>query len=256
MMSCATCYLWMVVACSDLLLGLRAQPKNASVRIYFGNGCFWARQHMFVLDFEQKILGRKNDNVSAIAGYAGSKATGPRGSACYHNPQNFSDYGSLGHAEAVEVDIPLNFLDRAFALYFGSFIEFDKDKWVRPDIYDQGAEYRSLVGVPGGMSNAQVLAALRRANVNNMTLQTGYGSDPDTFSTNNVFVMDSLQFHFIQAELCLQFHDDQVVKYPESYHRLLQDSQKTGRLASTTCPPNFVCNSTSRSSLKDATILI
>ena len=63
----------------------------------------------------------------------------------------------------------------------------DKGVWVRPDYYDQGGgEYRSLVGIPGGMNNTQVLTAMRNANVHNLTLRAGHASDSDTFSRSTV----------------------------------------------------------------------
>jgi hypothetical protein len=234
------CIFTLLVSCGAL-----QKLDNASVHMYLGNGCFFARQHLFVHDFEQKSLGRKSEQVSAIAGYAGSTRLGPKGTACYHNPQNFSDYGSLGHAEVVELVVPLSSLDEVFATYFDSFIEVDEGVWARPDVYDQGPEYRSLIGVPGGYGNSQILAAIHRANLHNMTVQPGRGSDPDNFARNSIFLMDSTQFPFVQAELCLQFHDDTEVKYPDSYHRLVGDLENNGRLVSTSCPPNFLCNSTS-----------
>jgi peptide methionine sulfoxide reductase MsrA len=234
---------WQAMAASSISTTLSG---NGSVQLYFGNGCFFARQNLFIDQFEQKVLGRKNDQLTSIAGYAGSTRIGPDGSACYHNPQNFSDYGALGHAEVVELHVPIDSLAHAFSIYFGSFIEVDTGTWARPDYYDQGAEYRSLVGVPGGFANSKVLKAMRDANVHNLTLQVGRGSDPDTFSTNTVFVMDTSDFPFIQAELCLQFHDDSIAKYPATYHSLAQDLEANGRLKPSRCPANYICNSTTR----------
>lgn len=230
--------------------------ESTSVRVYFGNGCFFAHQNLFIEGFERKVLNRTDANLSAIAGYAGSPKTGPRGAACYHNPSNFSDYGRLGHAEAVEVEVPFKSLDAAFAVYFDSFVQVDKGLWSRFDFYDQGAEYRSLLGVPGGIKNDAVMEAVRRSNVHNLTLLPGQGSDPDTFFTNTVFVMDSLQYPFIQAELCLQFHDDSQAKYGDSYHALRKGFERSGRVVSTVCPPNNICNSTKGSFLEALTVMI
>jgi hypothetical protein len=232
------------------------QSDNASIRLYFGNGCFFAHQHLLVQDFEQKVLGRGADAVTAINGYAGSTQTGANGTACYHNQQNFSDYGVLGDAEVVEVDVPLASLDKAFAVYFGSFLELQPGMWARPDVFDMGAQYRALVGVPGGLANARVLEAMQRANVHNMTLQAGQGSDPDTLVNNNVYVMDTTKFSFIQAELCLQFHDDVQTPYPPSYHELSDTLGKNGRLLPTQCPPNFICSSSLVAAQPDYAILV
>jgi peptide methionine sulfoxide reductase MsrA len=243
-----------IVQCNSSALSA-AESARASISMYFGNGCFFARQNLFVNHFERKVLGRDDGQLSSIAGYAGSMKTGPHGAACYHNPRNFSDYGTLGHAEAVEIEVPLVSLDEVFAIYFDSFIQLEKGSWVRPDMYDQGAEYRSLIGVPGGLTNTRVLAAMHRANVHNMTLRPGQGSDPDTFLSNTVLVMDTARFPFIQAELCLQFHDDTNVKYPLSYHRYAGYLQKEGRLRASSCPSNFICNSIRSATQSDAIMI-
>jgi len=226
----------------SLTIEASSLPGDSCVRLYFGSGCFFARQHLFVSEFEQTSLGRKDADLTAIAGYAGSTKTGPNGAACYHNSQNFSDYDVLGHAEAVEVDVPVSSLESAFSTYFGAFIPAGQGKWIRPDYYDMGAQYRSLVGIPGGIGNEPVMKAMRAANVRNLSLQLGHGSDPDTLSTNTVYIMDSKQFGFIQAEVCLQFNDDSNAKYPDSYHQLLEGFQTRGRVLKTGCPDNFICS--------------
>jgi len=222
-----------------------------TVRIYLGNGCFWARQYLFVARLEQAALKRQSAEITALAGYAGSTRTGVDSSACYHNAANFSDYDLLGRAEVVQVDVPGEALDDAFSTFFSSFIELSKGIWERPDVFDVGAEYRSLVGIPGGLQNVQAMSALRRANLHNMTLHEGRGSDTDTLGTNSVFIMDSDKFPFIQAELCLQFHDDQVVKYPASYHAVKDVLEKDARIVRTNCPGNYVCNSTAARSASE-----
>lgn len=233
-----------------------ALADNTSVSLYFGSGCFFARQHLFISEFEQKSLGREDADLTAIAGYAGSTQTGPKDSACYHNSQNFSDYGVLGDAEVVKVEVPLSALESAFAVYFGAFVEMDGGKWARPDYYDEGAEYRSLIGVPDGVGNKQVMQAMRKANAPNLTLQQGHGSDPDTLVTNTVYVMDSKKFAFIQAERCLQFRDDSIAKYPESYHQLIKGFETRGRVLKTTCPANYICGSTAKLSVEVSSIVV
>jgi peptide methionine sulfoxide reductase MsrA len=212
----------------------------SSVTRYFGNGCYWARQNLFVESFEQALLARSADEITSVAGYAGSTRTGD-GLLCYHNEQSVADYGALGHAEAVQLDVPEEWLEAAFGVYFGSFQELSKGIWDRPDFYDSGSEYRSIIGVPGGTSNGAVMSAMRQANVPNMSLVAGLGSDEDTFLTNKVLVMDSEAFPFVQAELCMQFRDDTQVKFPEAYHDLKNASQEQGRVVATDCPANFVC---------------
>jgi len=225
----------------------RADGENdgrSHVNIYFGNGCFWARQHLFVKVLERDALKRNDSEISAIAGYAGSSFYGANRTLCYHNSRNFSDYGAFGHAEVVQLQVPHDALVPALSTYFNSFVESSSGVWDRADYFDQGAEYRSLIGFPGGLDNADIVAALHEANVHNMTLQRSVaGADGDSFGTNSVYVMDSMQFPFTQAERCLQFHDDQIQKYPESYHALRSVLEANGKLAPTACPANLVCNS-------------
>jgi hypothetical protein len=223
-----------------------------SVAIYLGSGCFFARQHLIVEEFERSVLKRADSDITAVAGYAGSQMSGSiasGGSLCYHNSQNISDYGLLGHAEVVQLRVPLNSLVDAFRTYFSSFVELSKGKWDREDYYDNGAEYRYLVGFPGGLENQVFVSSLRRANLHNMTLLPGRGSDADTFGTNIVYVMDSNKFMFAQAEVCLQFHDDSQAKYSSAYHSLRNTSMRHGRLVRTGCPRNYICSSASKAAI-------
>jgi len=235
--------------------------------VYFGNGCYWARQHTFITKLEQTKLGRGDTALTAITGYAGGRIASNGKSVCYHGAAsaNSSDYGYLGHAEAVQLLVGgLEDLQLAAQTYFETFVQLPQAPagaagsdgnsnddaaspttpvWVRADVYDQGAEYRAIIGVPGGLSGS-FAPALRAANIHNMTLRVGEtGSEPDTFGTNSVFVYDSSLFEFHQAELCMQFHDDQIVKYDAAYHALKEVlMNQTGRLKQTQCPrTNFVC---------------
>merc|ERR1712167_119918 len=145
-------------------------------------------------NFERKVLHRPDDQLTAIQGNAGSKKVGEKGSACYHNDANYSDYGLMGHAEVVEVLVPLDNVAEAFSVYFGSFVEnpfIGAGQWSRPDFYDQGSEYRSLVGWPGGMNNARILREMKAADTRNITIRSGQGADPDSFGSGSVYIMDS-----------------------------------------------------------------
>ena len=57
-------------------------------------------------------------------------------------------------------------------------------------------------------------------------------------------VMDSLEFPFIQAELCLQFHDDSQAVYPAAFHALRGVLERRGRLQPSRCPGNYICADT------------
>ena len=49
-----------------------ATENDPLIDCYFGCGCFWHVQHEFV-EAERKLLGRKDMQLSARAGYAGGK---------------------------------------------------------------------------------------------------------------------------------------------------------------------------------------
>ena len=126
-------------------------------------------------------------------------------------------------------------------VYFSSFVRVGNNTFAREDVFDQGAGYRAFVALPGGL-RSPLLPAVRRANVHNMSLVAGEGSDPDTFGTDQVYVLDSDAYAFHQAELCLQFHDSATGAYPPSYHRLRDALLASGRLKNDTgCPHNLVC---------------
>ena len=52
--------------------------------------------------------------------------------------------------------------------------------------------------------------------------------------------MDSDVFPAVQAEVCLQFHDDATVKYTDAYHELVDGLLESGRLQPTSCPANLI----------------
>ena len=237
----------------------RGDSADAATRIYFGSGCFWGRQHDQVTKFEESKLHRADANITAIGGYAGGHtATGPDGLCCYHNGKNASDYAELGHAEVVQLEIEIDAADatatsarrrrRAVAsaaraamdVYFASFIELSPGIYAREDIYDQNAGYRALVGLPGGVKSA-LMVQLRAANLHNMSLVEGVGGDADTFGLNAVWIMDSNVFSFQQAELCLQFHNNQTGHYSPAYGELRGVLERDGRLVDNGCPTNYVC---------------
>merc|ERR1712151_1161493 len=105
--------------------------------------------------------------------------------------------------------------------YFtSSFVSIGNGTFAREDVFDQGKQYRAFISLPGGLASP-FLAAVENANEHGMRLVGGKGSDLDTFGTNQVYVLDSNDFPFYQAELCLQFHDKQGAEaVPPSYHNL------------------------------------
>eukprot|EP00960_Hanusia_phi_P055976 763116-Hanusia_phi.AAC.7 len=102
-----------------------AMAVEEEVKVYFGCGCFWHVQHEFVVA-EEKILGRRNAQITALTGYAGGTEVGRDGKVCYHNMFGDSDYGSLGHSEAVELSIPPSKFGQVAQVYMNLFINGER----------------------------------------------------------------------------------------------------------------------------------
>jgi len=228
-------------------LMLAASPSSAfadeakDVQVYWGVGCFWHTQHEFI-NAEKTLLGRTDEQLTSRAGYAGGNKLGKdtnrpggKGLACYHNMMNIADYGGLGHGEVVGTDIPKSQVKGFADQYFSLFKDND-----RPDKGDRGGEYRSLIGLPGGVNSDVfpiVQAAAQREGLN-LKLLEGKGDDPDTLGKKSVWVMDTVKFPFHQAEVYHQYHDGFMMgeQYPESYNQLGKKAYTAGRLENTGCP--------------------
>lgn len=223
-------------------LAVSARPAFAEeeplMDVYFGCGCFWHVQHEFV-EAERKILGRKDDGITARAGYAGGIAgAGEGGKVCYHNAASVADYGKLGHAEVVGLRIPPSSFKDFAVEYFKLF----DDRGDRPDQGgDRGSEYRSLVGLPGGAKGeyAKILVDASIATGDKLDFAFGKGDDKDVRKTS--FVMDTAQFPFYVAEQYHQFHDGFNLNenYPGSYNGLAAAKAKGGENFGT-CPNGMV----------------
>jgi len=216
----------------------RAAAADELIPVYFGCGCFWHVQHEFV-EAERKILGRKDNELTSLTGYAGGNAGLKNGKVCYHNAVQMSDYGSLGHAEVVGMQIPKESFS-AFAKEY--FLLFD-DKGNRPDQNgDRGPEYRNLVGVPGGSKGpyAKALIEASQSTGDKLDFASGKGDDADVRAL--AFVMDSSAFPFYQAEPYHQFHDgfNWGEDYPNTYNKLAQAFVKQGAVKDTGCPNGLV----------------
>jgi len=224
----------LLVGCGDSLpspSAMRAcskstDPDKTEVDVFFGCGCFWHMQHAFVLQ-EMTELCRSGATATARAAYAGGTTTGPDGLVCYHNAENKADYGSLGHAEVVSMSVPES-----------SFTAFAQNFWSlcpgggRQDPQDMGGEYRSVVGLPGGMQSP--LMQQLRAKAGSTQLVAGSGNDGDTQGTGKVFVYDTKSFPAHTAEKYHQFHNDMMASYGDDYNAL-------GKYATgTACPGDYV----------------
>lgn len=213
-----------------------AVAKTSGIDIYFGQGCFWHVQRDMV-QLESQLLARTSgDEVTSTTGYAGGLPTqGKKQQVCYHNLDfPLRDYSRLGHAEAVKVaQVPENQVAAFAKAYLDSVVS--EQPAGRPDAQDVGAEYRAMIGLPGG-ANSSVFPDIVAANAGRLKLAVAQGSDPDTADTQVVWIYDSEQFPFYQAELYHQFHDDIGAKYPVSYKSLKDGLLKKGRLRPVSCP--------------------
>jgi len=195
------------------------EGNGGNVTLYFGCGCFWHMQHEFAL-LEQVLLHRSGGEVSARTAYGGSKLLGNRGLVCYHNSQEIADYGTLGYAEVVGLTIP----DSSFAEFAAKFWE-NCPQGQRRDPQDLGAEYRSIVGLPGGVASPYA-KTLMAADYGKTKLVAGMGGDEDVHK--QVWVYDTAEFPARLAERYHQFHDDMMEMYPASYHALKRFTNTTG----------------------------
>eukprot|EP00561_Arcocellulus_cornucervis_P011680 CAMPEP_0185811706 /NCGR_PEP_ID=MMETSP1322-20130828/8378_1 /TAXON_ID=265543 /ORGANISM="Minutocellus polymorphus, Strain RCC2270" /LENGTH=285 /DNA_ID=CAMNT_0028508177 /DNA_START=30 /DNA_END=884 /DNA_ORIENTATION=- len=207
------------------------QPANAGAAsdltdVYFGVGCFWHIQHEFV-EAERKLLGRGDKELTSLTGYAGGKSTDKEGRVCYHNFQSIADYGKLGHGEVVGMKIPESSIGDFAKEYFDLFTP----KGERVDPGDRGGEYRSLIGLPGGVKNPRYAEVEAAATAKGMTLEAGKGNDPDTLGKKLVFVYDTAKFPFYQAEVYHQFHNDfQSPAYGKKYNDLVKEAVEDDRV--------------------------
>lgn len=127
-------------------------------------------------------------NVTARVGYGGGFGTGPDGLVCYHghfagtnaNPPAGSTYGDLGYAEASQVTLDgdpdlavAQFTTLAHQYFSDGFVQQPNGQMLRKDPNDIGAEYRNVIGIPGGVRNSVLFPILQQQNVYNMTLYPG-----------------------------------------------------------------------------------
>jgi len=182
---------------------------------------------------EQTLLGRKDNELTSLTGYAGGLKADKEGRVCYHNFQSIADYGKLGHGEVVGMMIPSSAI-RDFAVeYFKLF----GDVGERVDTMDKGGEYRSLLGLPGGRKHPMFDQVEAAARDRGMALVDGKGNDPDTLGKRIVYVMDTKKFPFYQAEVYHQYHNDFLsAPYGKQYNDLADVGVDDGRIEITGCP--------------------
>lgn len=211
---------------------------DEEITIYLGCGCFWHVQHEIV-EAERALLRREDGALTARAGYAGGTAGAKNGKVCYHNAAQISDYGSLGHAEVVQVTIPSS----QFTNFVTEYCKLFNAQGYRPDQFqDVGPEYRNLVGIPGGVDGpyAKLLVEASQKAGDKLDFARGKGNDPDRRAL--VFVMDTAEFPFFVAEQYHQFHDGFAwgENYPNSYNDLANTLAKEGTLGKSDCPNGLI----------------
>jgi peptide methionine sulfoxide reductase MsrA len=162
-----------------------ASSITPGAEVYFGNGCFWGRQHEFV-QTERLVLGRTDDEVSSVVGYAGGVRTPQSGKeddkVCYYYGAPGTVYERLGHGEVVRTVLSDKSPERAasdlsaFAkTYFANFKKVVGFGMQRLDPQDSGAGYRNMIGLPGGI-NSPFMAIIAEENTNQMKLKQGAGN--------------------------------------------------------------------------------
>ncbi|CAK0834366.1 unnamed protein product [Prorocentrum cordatum] len=210
--------------------------------IYLGNGCFWHTQYDVVMVEQGSAFGNRTDGeVTALVGYAGGLYESQSGSVCYHGLPH-TDYGRLGHAEAVSVTIDAASGADASAqisalaeAYFEHGFQTVDGRRQRLDPQDMGAEYRNVIGLPGGMDNIEWWPLFQAANIYSMPLirANGGSTGDDTEDEYVVYVYDSLVYPFFRGEAYHQFHENSVIgrPLPASYLSTLKTVQADiGRL--------------------------
>lgn len=217
--------------------------NNESLSVWLGNGCFWHTQYDMVTVEQGAAFRRDDEQITSLVGYAGGLYTSPEGLVCYHGGPSGSLYEDLGHAEAVQVQLDHGRERAQFTAlldqYFRSF-ESTSGGMERLDPQDSGAPYRNVIGIPGGMQG-KFYALVQDRNVNHMPLveggeDGGRGDDEDEYQ---VYIYDSLRFHFYRAEAYHQFHPNVVLRrsVPRSYTDTLKSVQeRLGRINPTGCP--------------------
>lgn len=199
----------------------------ADIDLYFGVGCFWHIQHE-IIQAERDILNRLDSELTALCGYAGGTGVNGFGGVCY---PYYSTDGALKHAEVVGFRIPEEKLPEFATVYWSLFVGIN-----RVDVQDVGPDYRAVLGFSGGIQNAEYTEIFRNAQgTQKFDLLEGQGGDADTLGVAQVWVMDSDDFPFFQAEAAHQFHDDMVEKYPQDYNDLREAFLMDCRLRPTPC---------------------
>jgi peptide methionine sulfoxide reductase MsrA len=211
--------------------------NNNNEFVYIGCGCFWHLQHSVAV-YEREVLGRKGGTLTCQTGYAGGKGgSDSEGRVCYHNPEKIADYAKLGHGEVVGVNMPSSSEEGIVQFMKLYFSQFDAQTKERRDPMDIGPAYRSILGLSGGSRHPFYSSVVNIASKAGFKARAGKGSDPDTLGKQLVYVYDTQEFPFYQAEVYHQFHNDfQSMPYGSMYNNLANRALEDGRLRRVGCP--------------------
>lgn len=241
----------------------KAAGTSSVPTVYFGNGCFWGRQHDFVVAETEK-LGRKPDQLTSVTGYAGgARGAAPDGRVCYYYANDASVYERRGHAEVVRVGLAppgsssaspeeQEKAMRAFAqVYFSQFVprktRDGKLLALRQDPQDAGPGYRNVVGLPGGIRSPlfKILEEERAKSslASAITLVEGRGNDfengrpSEDDEVGKVFIYDSVSLPFFAAERWHQFHNGLGKSFDKTYRKgYKKAAEEAGAFGDTGCP--------------------
>ncbi|CAE7774005.1 unnamed protein product [Symbiodinium pilosum] len=237
--------LWCFIAPPPFSVEISQAPtfrrNDPALSVYLGNGCFWHTQYdTFVVESDpaDAFGGRNMSEITSLIGYAGGRYQSAGGAVCYHGLPA-TDYSRLGHAEAVSVMLdeitgPMarSQVSALARMYFEhGFQSLPDGRRQRLDPQDVGAEYRNVIGLPGGMDNSELWPLFEEANVYGMPLLRGGVGDSE--GEYVVYVYDPLQYPFFRGEEYHQFHPNNVIQrpVPVSYTSTLKDVQESmGRL--------------------------
>ena len=93
------------------------------------------------------------------------------------------------------------------------------------------------MGLPGGVNHPAYPGVEAAAADAGFTLVAAKGNDPDTLRKQLVYVHDTAQYPFYQAEVYHQYHNDfQSPPYGKAYNNLVQIAFEEGRIKTTGCP--------------------
>jgi len=215
-----------IALCTVAALGAPGQAIARETDIYFGTGNFFHLQHEFVMK-EELELGRRAGDITSTTGYAGGTQAGNQDRLCFSSLGGSPDYKQLGHTQVVRLTLPDAEVADFARLYFE---EVPKRK-----VLEKGAEYRSVIGLRGGMKS-RAFPLVEEANNGRYRLVEGAGNDPGTDGSTTVYVYDAKKFPFRPAELVNQFANDPPDTFTKDYRGLNDVLKGIGSIFSTGCP--------------------